>query len=100
MKKEIMYTEIAPEKKFLWLHHKGDDLVLEGFGNNGWESVGQEQTIDTAAIATEVAKKIEVPTKAVKIRLPKLTEECSKKDLLVTIEKLKNALVKAGIIEI
>ena len=38
--------------------------------------------------------------KAVKINLPKLTENCSKKELLSTIDKLTKALVKTGIIEI
>ena len=41
MEKKIIYTENVPDKKFLWLHHKDGDLILEGFGNNGWESVGK-----------------------------------------------------------
>ena len=45
MEKKIMYTENVPEKKFLWLHHKDGDLVLEGFGNNGWELVGNENPV-------------------------------------------------------
>ena len=35
MEKKIMYTENAPDKKFLWLHTKNNNLVLEVFGNYG-----------------------------------------------------------------
>lgn len=101
MEKKIMYTENAPEKKFLWLHHKDGDLVLEGFGNNGWESVGKESSVNTEEIIDNITKLIALQKpKTIKVNLPKLTENCSKKELLATIEKLKNALVKAGIIEI
>ena len=108
MEKKIMYTENAPEKKFLWLHHKNGDLVLEGFGNNGWESVGKEnsiieqkETINKEELIAEITELVK-PKKAIAIKmsLPKLTEDCSKKELIRTIERLKNALVKAGIIEI
>ena len=108
MEKKIMYTENAPEKKFLWLHHKDGDLVLEGFGNNGWESVGKERpvieqkkTINKEELIAEITAVVK-PEKvtAIKMSLPKLTEDCSKKELIRTIERLKNALVKAGIIEI
>lgn len=108
MEKKIMYTENAPEKKFLWLHHKNGDLVLEGFGNNGWESVGkrdsvikQKETINKEELIAEITAVVK-PEKAtaIKMSFPKLTEDCSKKELIRTIEKLKNALIKAGIIEI
>lgn len=108
MEKKIMYTENVPEKKFLWLHHKDGDLVLEGFGNNGWESVGkknpiveQKEAINKEELIAEItaAAKPEKPT-AIKISFPKLSEDCSKKELIRTIEKLKNVLIKAGIIEI
>lgn len=108
MEKKIMYTENVPEKKFLWLHHKDGDLVLEGFGNNGWESVGKEnpiveqkEPINKEELIAEIttAVKLKKDT-AIKMSFPKLTEDCSKKELIRTIEKLKNALVKAGIIEI
>ena len=101
MEKKIMYTENAPEKKFLWLHHKDGDLILEGFGNNGWESVGKETSVNTEEIMANITKLIKSQKpKAIKINLPKLTENCSKKELLSTIDKLTKALVKTGIIEI
>lgn len=108
MEKKIMYTENAPEKKFLWLHHKNGDLVLEGFGNNGWESVGKEnlvveqkEIINKEELIAEITAAVKPEkTTAIKMSFPKLTEDCSKKELIRTIEKLKNALVKAGIIEI
>ena len=108
MEKKIMYTENAPEKKFLWLHHKDGNLILEGFGNNGWESVGKEnpiieqkETINKEELIAEITAVVN-PKKAtaIKMSLPKLTEDCSKKELIRTVEKLKNVLVKAGIIEI
>ena len=42
MKQEIIRSEYEPEKKFLWLHTKDGNLVLEAFGDQGWESVGNE----------------------------------------------------------
>ena len=108
MEKKIIYTENVPDKKFLWLHHKDEDLVLEGFGNNGWESVGKEnpiveqkETINKEELIAEITAAVKLKkTTAIKMSFPKLTEDCSKKELIRTIEKLKNALVKAGIIEI
>ena len=101
MEKKIMYTENVPEKKFLWLHHKDGDLVLESFSNNVWESVGKETSINTEEIMANVTKLLKSKKqKAIKINLPKLTENCSKKELLSTIDKLTNALIKTGIIEI
>ena len=108
MEKKIMYTENAPEKTFLWLHHKDGNLVLESFGNNGWESVGkrnpiveQRETINKEKLIAEIIAAVKPEqTTAIKMSLPKLTEDCSKKELIRTLERLKNALVKAGIIEI
>ena len=108
MEKKIMYTENVPAKKFLWLHHKDGDLVLEGFGNNVWESVGkknpvveQKETINKEKLIAEITAVVKPErATAIKMSLPKLTEDCSKKELIRTIERLKNALVKAGIIEI
>ena len=108
MEKKIMYTENVPEKKFLWLHDKDGDLVLEGFGNNGWESVGkknpvveQKEVINKEELIAEITAVVKPEqTTAIKMSLPKLSEDCSKKELIRTIERLKNALVKAGIIEI
>ena len=108
MEKKIMYTENTPDKKFLWLHHKNGNLVLEGFGNNGWESVGKEgpvveqkETINKEKLIAEITAVVKPErTTAIKMSLPKLTEDCSKKELIRTIERLKNVLVKAGIIEI
>ena len=42
MEKKIMYTENVPDKKFLWLHTKNGNLILEVFGNHGWESIGDD----------------------------------------------------------
>lgn len=101
MEKKIMYTESAPDKNFLWLHHKDGDLILEGFGNNGWESVGKESAINKEELIAEIYKNnTPQKTKAVKVVFPKLTESCTKKEMISTIDKLKNALVKAGIIEV
>ena len=108
MEKKIMYTVNTPDKKFLWLHHKNGNLVLEGFGNNSWESVGkknpvveQKEAINKEELIAEITAAVKPEkTTAVKMSFPKLTEECSKKELIRTIERLKNALVKAGIIEI
>ena len=31
---------MEPNRNLLWLHYRGDLLVLERFGSNGWESIG------------------------------------------------------------
>lgn len=40
MEKKIIFTPVAPNRNLLWLHYRGDLLVLERFGSNGWESIG------------------------------------------------------------
>ena len=103
MEKKIIFSETMPDKKFLWLHTKNHNLVLEVFGNKGWEAIGDDSiTYRINKLAKENQElrkqlKAQVP---IQVKLPKLTENCSKKELLSTIEKLKNVLIKIGIIEI
>lgn len=100
MKKEIIYSEAMPDKRFLWLHYKNDNLVLEAFGKNGWELVGDEKQLE-ALITSKLEEAKNAATKEpVKVKLRKLTEECSKAELISTVEELKKALVKAGIIKL
>lgn len=40
MEKKIIFTPVQPNRNLLWLHYRGDLLVLERFGSNGWESIG------------------------------------------------------------
>lgn len=40
MEKKIIFTPVAPNRNLLWLHYREDHLVLERFGSNGWESIG------------------------------------------------------------
>ena len=42
MEKKIIFSETMPDKKFLWLHTKNHNLVLEVFGNKGWEAIGDD----------------------------------------------------------
>lgn len=39
MEKKIIFTPVEPNRNLLWLHYRGDLLVLERFGSNGWESI-------------------------------------------------------------
>lgn len=105
MEKKIIYTEYAPDKKFLWLHNKNNELVLEGFGPKGWTPINSipEQEISVETIVDELVKTKLLETEKftpVKITLPTLDAGCSKRQLLETVEKLKNALIEAGIIEL
>lgn len=45
MEKKIIFTPVEPNRNLLWLHYKEDHLVLERFGSNGWESVGDTDHI-------------------------------------------------------
>lgn len=40
MEKKIIFTPVEPNRNLLWLHYREDQLVLEKFGSNGWESIG------------------------------------------------------------
>ena len=103
MEKKIIFSETMPDKKFLWLHTKNHNLVLEVFGNKGWEAIGDDSITyginNLAKENQELRKQLKVQA-PIQVKLPKLTENCSKKELLSTIEKLKNVLIKTGIIEL
>jgi hypothetical protein len=104
MEKKILYTEYAPDKKFLWLHSKNNELILEGFGPKGWTPINivPQQEVSIEDILKEVKKQHSDDSKKItpiKLNLPLLDTGCSKKQLIETIEKLKNALAKAGIVE-
>lgn len=102
MEKKIMYTECEPEKKFLWLHTKDNNLVLEVFGNKGWEPVSNE--VQEAKVIESLMQEIESIQEAkqtvVNVVLPELTEKSSKKEFISAFNSLKDALVKANIIKI
>ena len=103
MEKKIMYTENAPDKKFLWLHTKNNNLVLEVFGNKGWETVGDDSIKDVIDELIkenkELHKQLKVPS-PIQVKIPKLTEDCSKKELLEVISRLINILVQTKIIKL
>ena len=103
MEKKIVFSKTMPDKRVLWLHTKNNNLVLEVFGNKGWEAIGNDSMADMinklAKENQELSKQLKVQA-PIQVKLPKLTENCSKKELLLTIEKLKNVLIKTGIIEI
>lgn len=88
MEKRIMHTEYEPEKKFLWLHTKNNKIVLEAYGEHGWESV------------CTCIKEEKSSVEPVKINLPELDEKCSKIQLLDYIKDLTEALSKANVIKI
>ena len=103
MEKKIIFSETMPDKKFLWLHTKNNNLVLEVFGNKGWEAIGDDSITYMINKLTKENQELRKQLKAqapIQVKLPKLTENCSKKELLSTIEKLKNVLIKTGIIKI
>ena len=103
MEKKIIFSETMPDKKFLWLHTKNHNLVLEVFGNKGWEAIGDDSiTYRINKLAKENQElrkqlKVQVP---IQVKLPKLTENCSKKELLEVISSLINSLVKAKVIKV
>ena len=103
MEKKIVFSKTMPDKRCLWLHTKNNNLVLEVFGNKGWEAIGNDSMADMinklAKENQELSKQLKVQA-PIQVKLSKLTENCSKKELLSTIEKLKNVLIKTGIIEL
>ena len=76
---------------------------MEVFGNKGWEAIGDDSITYKINKLIKENQELRKQLKAqvpIQVKLPKLTENCSKKELLLTIEKLKNVLIKTGIIKI
>ena len=103
MEKKIIFSETMPDKKFLWLHTKNHNLILEVFGNKGWEAIGDDSIVDMvnklAKENQELRKQLKVQT-PIQVKLPKLTEDCSKKELLEVISSLIDSLVQANVIKV
>lgn len=102
MEKKIMHTENAPDKKFLWLHIKNGNLVLEVFGNHGWESVGDEtDNSELLKIIKGLSEKVvkletinQVSTKLIKIK-----EDCSKSEMISAIMNINKVLINSGLVK-
>lgn len=102
MEKKIMYTENAPDKKFLWLHTKNNNLVLEVFGNKGWESVSNETDNSVLLkIIKELSEKIDkIETiKQVSTKLTKIKEDCSKQEMISAIVNINKVLINSGLVK-
>ena len=102
MEKKIMYTENAPDKKFLWLHTKNNNLVLEVFGNHGWESVSKEtDNSELLKIIKELSEKIDKleTIKQVSTKLIKIKEDCSKQEMISAIMNINKVLINSGLVK-
>ena len=103
MEKKIVFSKTMPDKRFLWLHTKNNNLVLEVFGNKGWEAIGNDSMADMinklAKENQELSKQLKVQA-PIQVKLPKLTEDCSKKELLEVISSLIDSLVQANVIKV
>ena len=102
MEKKIIYTENAPDKKFLWLHTKNNNLVLEVFGNHGWESVGNEndntELLKIIKNLSEKVAKLET-IKQVSTKLIKIKEDCSKSEMISAIININKVLINSGLVK-
>ena len=101
MEKKIMYTENAPDKKFLWLHTKNNNLVLEVFGNHGWESVSNEtDNSELLKIIKELSEKVDKfeTIKQVSTKLTKIKEDCSKQEMISAIININKVLINSGLV--
>ena len=103
MEKKIVFSKTMPDKRVLWLHTKNNNLVLEVFGNKGWEAIGNDSMADMinklAKENQELHKQLKVQA-PIQVKLPKLTEDCSKKELLEVISSLIDSLVQANVIKV
>ena len=102
MEKKIIYTENAPDKKFLWLHTKNNNLVLEVFGNHGWESISDEtnnsELLKTIKELSERVTKLET-IKQVSTKLIKIREDCSKQEMISAIMNINKVLINSGLVK-
>ena len=102
MEKKIIYTENAPDKKFLWLHTKNNNLVLEVFGNHGWESIGDNtDNTELLKIIKELSEKVaKLETiKQVSTKLTKIREDCSKQEMISAIININKVLINSGLVK-
>ena len=102
MEKKIMYTENAPDKKFLWLHTKNNNLVLEVFGNHGWESVSNEtDNSEVLKIIKELSEKVDKleTIKQVSTKLTRIKEDCSKQEMISAIMSINKILINSGLVK-
>lgn len=103
MEKKIVFSKTMPDKRFLWLHTKNNNLVLEVFGNKGWEAIGNDSMADMINKLTKENQELCKQLKAqapIQVKLSKLTEDCSKKELLEVISSLIDSLVQANVIKV
>ena len=103
MEKKIVFSKTMPDKRFLWLHTKNNNLVLEVFGNKGWEAIGNDSVADMVNKLVTENQQFRKPLKAqtpIQVKFPKLTEDCSKKELLEVISSLIDSLVQANVIKV
>ena len=102
MEKKIMYTENAPDKKFLWLHTKNNNLVLEVFGNHGWESISNEtDNSEVLKIIKELSEKVDKleTIKQVSTKLTRIKEDCSKQEMISAIMSINKILINSGLVK-
>ena len=102
MEKKIIYTENVPDKKFLWLHTKNSNLVLEVFGNHGWESIGDDTNNSKLLnIIKELSEKIDKleTIKQVSTKLIKIKEDCSKQEMISAIMNINKVLINSGLVK-
>ena len=102
MEKKIIYTENVPDKKFLWLHTKNDNLVLEVFGNHGWESIGDDTNNSKLLnIIKELSEKVDKleTIKQVSTKLIKIKEDCSKQEMISAIININKVLTNSGLVK-
>ena len=102
MKQEIIRSEYEPEKKFLWLNTKDGNLVLEAFGDQGWESVGNEADNSKLLEIIEAQnKKIEELTtiKTVETQLIEINKDCSKQEMISAIININKVLINSGLVK-
>lgn len=97
-----MYTENAPDKKFLWLHTKNNNLVLEVFGNHGWESISNEtDNSEVLKIIKELSEKVDKleTIKQVSTKLTRIKEDCSKQEMISAIMSINKILINSGLVK-
>ena len=102
MEKKIIYTENVPDKKFLWLHTKNGNLVLEVFGNHGWESIGDDTNNSKLLnIIKELSEKVDKleTIKQVSTKLTKIREDCPKQEMISAIMNINKVLINSGLVK-
>ena len=84
------------------MHTKNNNLVLEVFGNHGWESIGDDTNNSKLLnIIKELSEKVDKleTIKQISTKFIKIKEDCSKQEMISAIININKVLINSGLVK-